>query len=654
MRKLVPGSVVIAILLATFFVASSQVGVAGADQTANEYKFTELPIALPAGYDNLPMKTVRQVNPAYAHISAWLSSIGAAIAINDLTGHGRADSMCVVDPRTDDVIVTYTPTAPEQDRFAPFVLDAAPLPMDAAMAPTTCTPGDFTGDGRMGILVTYFGRTPILFLPKSDATTVAMSSYVPTELIPSASLDGKYHGPRWNTSTVSVDDYAGHGHPDLIIGNYFPDSDVLDPHGQNNVVMNDSLSSADNSGGDKVLRWFSSTPGPKPSVSYVEDVDAIPYTASTGWTLAIASADLTGSGLHDAYLANDFGHDFLLHNVSAPDHIRFTVATGERTPVTPKSFVLGKDSFKGMGADFADLGHTGRFDIQVSNITAAWGLQESNFVWKNDAKDEADMKKKLESGDAPFTQEAEELGMAWSGWGWDVKAADFLNSGNLEVLRANGFVKGTNDRWNWLQEMAMANDNLLINPGVWPNVKPGDDVSGGDALAFYARGADGKGDGGKFVNVNSQLGIAVRIPTRGVAIGDTKGDGTLDFAVARQWGPPAFYRNDSKAMGDYLNLRLHRPASGGPAGAGTPAYGATVKVTTSDGRTQVSMLDGGSGHSGRRSFDVHFGLGADMGPASAQVRWRDEQGTTHQQDLTLSPGTHTLVLSSTAQEVPTR
>ena len=63
--------------------------------------------------------------------------------------------------------------------------------------------------------------------------------------------------------------------------------------------------------------------------------------------------------------------------------------------------------------------------------------------------------------------------MAWTGWGWDVKMADFDNSGDLAVVQADGFVKGNINRWPWLQEMAMTNDLLLHNPAMWPNVRPG-------------------------------------------------------------------------------------------------------------------------------------------------------------------------------------
>ncbi|MCX5210006.1 CRTAC1 family protein [Kitasatospora sp. NBC_00240] len=636
-----------------FFAVRDGVAVAGGDEVATQYKFQEMPIAMPPGYESQPMNTVRVVNPAYHKIRSWISSVGAGIAINDLTGHGLADGMCIVDTRTDQIVVTYTPTARQADRFTPFVLDAAPLPMDNTMAPTGCTPGDFNGDGRTDLLATYWGRTPVVFLANSDAGTLTAKSYTAREVVPSQSLDGKYHGPRWNTDAAYVGDLDGSGHPSIVIGNYFPDSDVLDPNGLNNVEMNESLSSAKNAGGDHVLRWAKASTGPEPDVAFVEERDAIPFDASTGWTLAIAGADLTGQGRPDLYIANDFGHAHLLHNQSTPGRIKFIEATGRRDATTPKSFVLGKGSFKGMGVDFADINNNGSFDMMVSNITAAWGLEESNFLWVNQAKDNADMKRQLEDGVAPFTQEAREHGVAWTGWGWDTKMADFRNDGNLSILQADGFVKGNIDRWPWLQEMAMTNDDLLSNPAMWPNVQPGDDLAGDDVLAFYARTPSGT-----FANISKQLGLAVPTPTRAIATGDTTGSGLLDFAVARQWGPPAFYANQAPKPGNFLNLRLYRPSGEATAGqgitnTGTPAYGATVKITTPDG-TRVSQLDGGSGHGGYRSFDVHFGLAAYNGPVTVELCWRDTSGAMHEKTEQLQPGTHSLLLTSDVQEVPSR
>lgn len=654
MRRAVPGVIAVLLLGIMYLVAKlPSVSAATINEVVAKYNFTQMPIAMPPGYHQT--QDIRKVNPAYYHVRSWISSVGAAVALTDLTGQGVADDMCIVDPRTDDVIVTYAPTAPSADRFTPFVLNPAPLPTDSSMAPTSCTPGDFNGDGRMDLLVTYLGRTPIIFLAKSTAHELSASAYKPVELMQGVDANGRYYGPHWNSTTVNVADYDGTGHPDIFVGNYFPDSDVLSPNGQDNVQMNSSMSWARNGGGDHVFRWTGATSGPDPTVNYVESPGAIPYEASSGWTLAVSSADLTGDGLPDVYVANDFGTSRLLYNVSTPGHIRFQVAVGSRNPTTPKSFVLGRASFKGMGIDFGDMQDNGRFDMVASDIATNWALEEGNFAWINTASSGAQMTADLSRGYAPFSQEAEQLGLAWGGWGWDMKMGDFLNDGNLDVIETDGFIQGTVNRWPWLQELAMENDDLLSNPANWPNMQPGDDIAGHQTLDFFARDSSGG-----YVNISRQLGLAVPVPTRGVALADTRGDGRLDFAVARQWAAPAFYANNSADLGNYLGLNLYRPAAdspgdsgGGLSGLGTPAYGATVQISF-PGHTQISQLDGGGGTTGRRSFEVSFGLGGYRGPVSARIQWRDTSGGLHQQTLTLMPGTHNLLLTSTAQEVQSR
>jgi hypothetical protein len=289
----------------------------------------------------------------------------------------------------------------------------------------------------------------------------------------------------------------------------------------------------------------------------------------------------------------------------------------------------------------------------VSNITTSWGLEESNLVWRNTATSPGDAKAKLSDGLAPFDNKAAAMNMAWIGWGWDAKMADFDNSGQLSVVQTDGFVKGNINRWSWLQELAMTSDQLTRNPLMWPKAQAGDDIAGSQRLAFWVREPSGR-----FVDVSKQLGVDVPVVTRGVAVADTTSTGAQDFAVARQWGPPAFYHNDGTSKGKFLGLRLYRPLESADAsrtglqGIGSPAYGAKVTVKTADGRTQVAQLDGGSGHSGKRSFDVYFGLGsAGDKPVSAELSWRDLAGGTHTQTLNLSNGWHNFVLGTQAQEV---
>jgi hypothetical protein len=649
-RRLIPAVFVLVLVAGLFTVARLPSASAEVRRAiAERFAFTEMAIALPPG---LPERSIRQVNPEYEHIRSWISSVGAAIAVNDLDGRGGPNDLCLVDTRSDSVIVTPAPGGGAS--YAPFVLDGAPLPMGPAIAPMGCTPGDFNRDGRMDLLATYWGRTPVLFLQRADAGELSRASYHPTELVPQAqTADGLYRGPLWNTNAVAVADFDGDGGPDIGIFNYFPDTQVLDPQGLPNVQMNHSMSRAENAGGAHIMRWAGGTAGTEPTATYHEQVAIAPEHA-TGWTLGAASADIDGDLLPELYLANDFGKDRFLHNTSRPGRISFRIAEGRRGALTPKSLVVGHDSFKGMSIDFADLGGTGRFDMFVSNITESWGLEESNFVWQNTAATPAEAGARMRSGVAPFDNKAAAKNLAWVGWGWDAKMADFDNSGVLAIVQTAGFVKGRINRFNWLQELAASNDLLLQEPAMWPKAVPGDDIAGSNPVAFWVRE-----DNGRYVNLSPELGLDEEIPTRGVGVADTNSDGLQDFAVARQWGPPAFYRNAKADPGSFLGLRLYRPVPGAGAGGagpvGTPAYGAQVRITTADGSTRIAQLDGGGGHSGKRSFDVFFGLGDHgVAPVSAELSWRDLDGATHRQALDLAPGWHDLMLTDQARELTTR
>ncbi len=84
-------------------------------------------------------RTVRPVHPSLERISAWISSVGAAVALDDLDGDGLPNDVVYVDTRTDRVIVSPVPGTPS--RYEPFGLDPAPLRYDpSTMAPMGCLP----------------------------------------------------------------------------------------------------------------------------------------------------------------------------------------------------------------------------------------------------------------------------------------------------------------------------------------------------------------------------------------------------------------------------------------------------------------------------------------------------------------------------------
>jgi enediyne biosynthesis protein E4 len=579
-----------------------------------------------AGYQD-----VRRVAPAYQHIEAWISAVGAATALTDLRDTGRDADVCLTDPRTDTVTVMPAPGTPAA--YAPFVLDPAPLPFDrSTMAPMGCLPGDFDEDGRRDLLTFFWGRTPVLFLHTGEG--VGPAAFTPVEVMPT--------GERWATETVTAADVDGDGHQDLVIGNYFPDeSRLLDPTAgpDPNMQMHDSMSNALNGGRDRILLWAGRTPG---GVTWRDASDALPADVAKGWTLAIGAQDLDGDLLPELYLAHDFGPDRLLRNRSTPGHVAFEELNGRPGFATPKSMVLGNDSFKGMGVDFGDIDGDGRTDLFVSNLTSPYGLMENHFAWINTGG-------AMTGGVAPFVDEGDELGLGRSGWAWDTKFGDFDNDGTSELLQATGFVKGTTNAWPQLQELALANDELEHDARFWPRFAHGADLSGDQPDAFFVRGADGR-----WADAADTVGVADRDPSRGISTGDVDGDGRLDYAVAQQFADSHLLHNRGTAGGASLTLDLRLPPAGAPAGPsavvpatavapGSPATGATVRLTLPDGRTLTQQVDGGNGHASFRSPRLHFGLGTAAG-GTADVTWRGRDGQVHRQAFPLGAGQFAITL----------
>jgi hypothetical protein len=579
------------------------------------------------------MRTIRDVHPSLRHIDAWISSVGAGAALADIQGSGLPADICLVDPRNNSVSVLPAPDTGK--RFLPFAVSTPAAGYDApTIAPMGCLPADVNEDGRMDLVVYYWGRTPVVFL-RNDQAHLSASAFTAVEIITRREV--------WNTNAAIIADIDGDGHPDLLFGNYFRDGDrVLDANAVIGFEMQHSMSRADNGGRNRLLLWQGATAA---SVAYRDASDALTPAMGNGWTLALAARDLDADlisaegeklgrfrNLPEIYVANDFGPDRLLLNRSIPGTPRFEIVEGTRDFTTPRSKVLGRDSFKGMGVDFGDVTGNGRPAIAVSNISSPYALLESHFLFVNTGDDHA-----WTRGSAPYRDESYSRGTWTSNWAWDIKFADLLNSGHPALLQAIGFVRGRENRWPELQELAMGNDELLSHPRSWPKFSGNSDLSGQDHDRLLVPARDGR-----FHDVWPDLGLDHGTVSRGIASGDVYGDGRLAILIARQWGPSLFLRNLSTDIGRSIVIDLRVPGSV----AGTrPAIGAEVSARLADGRIITSFVDGGSGHGGRRAPQIHLGLGSV--PANEifdlTISWRDVSGP-HSESVSMTPGRFQLVL----------
>jgi len=289
--------------------------------------------------------------------------------------------------------------------------------------------------------------------------------------------------------------------------------------------------------------------------------------------------------------------------------------------------------------------------IAVSNISETYALEESNFLFVSDANGGS-----WHRGRAPFADRSEQLGVARTGWGWDIRFGDFDNDGVDEIVQATGFVRGNVNRWPELHELAMANDTAVRHTGAWPMFTDGTDLSGHSRNPFFVRGRNGR-----YHDVAALLGIDEGV-SRGIATADVDGDGRLDYAVAREWSTSYVLHNESPDTGRAIELRVLRPVApssqlavlGGRPSAvrAYPAIGVEAVVRAAGAAPHIAQVNGGNGHSGKSSPEIHVGLGNATAetPVDVALRWREPGGAVAACRLHLRAGVWTIVLPTEVQQ----
>ncbi|MGD0737504.1 MAG: CRTAC1 family protein [Terracidiphilus sp.] len=280
--------------------------------------------------------------------------------------------------------------------------------------------------------------------------------------------------------------------------------------------------------------------------------------------MGICWGDFDGDGWPDLYVTNDGFSNFLFHNKRVGTFEEIGLYSGT-------AFGEMGQTFGNMACDFADLNHTGRFDLFVTRFA---GQPASLYI--NDGRNEFHDNADLAGIAAPTSPLVK----------WGANFADFDNSGWQDLVMASG------------------NFSTLLDgvPGEPPFVEP---------IELFLNQTNGTF---REVAAATDLNAGPLKSRRGTALGDVNNDGKLDLLVFNVGAPPSLFLNETTNDNHWITLRLVGTKSN------RMAIGARVTVTTGSVRQTDEVRAGGS-YLSTSDPRLHFGLGSSASFERIEVLW---------------------------------
>jgi len=427
--------------------------------------------------------------------------------------------------------------------------------------------GDYDNDGYEDLLVYKYGG-PLLFHNDGGKGF--------------ADVSARAGMPKWvNANSATWLDFDRDGRLDLFIAGYWPDGVNL-WRLQTTRIMPESFEYAANGGRKYLLR--------NKGDGTFEDVTQAMGITSRRWTLAVAAADLRGTGYPDLFFANDYGVSELYANDGGKRFVDVAETTGVGR--TPKS---------GMNASFGDIFNDGRLAIYKANISEPGVLVQGNDLW---------VPKEGANAGGAYDNLAPSLGVDLGGWSWGAQFGDLNNDGTLDLYLVNGYVSAgeRSSYWYDFSVIAVGHSSIIGDARNWPDMK-------GRSFSGYQRKRVWVNDGvGRFTEVAQTVGASDNYDGRAVALADLGNRGVLDVIVANQGGPALVYRNTVTPRRHWIDVELEGTASN------RSAIGARVE-TTFGGRTQRQDVLAASGFSAQNQRRIHVGLGGATAVDRVTIVW---------------------------------
>jgi hypothetical protein len=332
--------------------------------------------------------------------------------------------------------------------------------------------------------------------------------------------------------------------------------------------------------------------------------------------------DLTGDGLLDLYVVNDFGLNELFEG-DGEGHFR--ERAGE----------LGlQDMAAGMGVSVADADLDGDLDVYVTNMHSAHGLRATaEPSYRAGDPMGREMHRRMALGntlllrgpDGAYTPAGPEADVRPAGWAWGGLFHDWNLDGLPDLYAPNGFYSGASrvdlEGYFWRHVVRVTPPEPGTHDEYWRNwgalsffnTYEGFSYNGHErSLASLNLG------GGRFADVSAVSDADFEDDGRVAARVDWDGDGRLDLLLVNRTGPRVrLLRNVHPSPGHRVALELL--GANGPAGA----VGARVRVEREDGRVITRTVYAGEGLLGQSTTRLFFGLADSAAPVDAEVRWPD-------------------------------
>lgn len=406
--------------------------------------------------------------------------------------------------------------------------------------------GDFNNDGFPDLYVAHIG-TNQLYVNQGDGTFLDVS--------PALGLASS----RWTTS-CGIADLNGDTWPDLYDVNYLAGDAIYSKICQQGDEFRSCSAAAYEAEQDEVFLNLGN--GQFENVTSHSGI-----VCRDGRGLGIVTADFTGRGLLNVFVANDAVPNFYFVNPAAQRGGALQLS--EEAVATGLAFDRDGLAQACMGVASGDADGDGLLDLFVTNFH-----DESNTLY-------------LQQTGGIFTDATRSSGLREPSYpmvGFGTQFIDGELDGWLDLVVTNGHVYDLSHQG---REYQMASQ-YFRNRGQGRF----EELPASDTGNFFSEKALG----------------------RGLARLDWNRDGRDDFAVSRMNSPAALVVNETQTADHYLALHLR-----GTTGD-RDAIGTVVRVVTAN-RTYSAQLTAGDGYEASNSRRLVFGLGSATKVIRIEVQW---------------------------------